>query len=543
MDKNEKCKQIVSSGKICIIAFTALLFLRCIYSNIFISNDFYFLSATGKYIVDNHTIPDTNPFFIFKDKPFVVQQWLYCTYCYFLSLCGNIGIWISILLFGTILTVLLYKLFRIKGESPLISCVFSAITLSISKDYMLNIRPECITVILLLLQVYFLEKYKKTEKHLWLMLIPILMILEINIHSSMWFMHYCLLIPYTLPFGLGSRYDYRKSEISFKVMIFPVMMTTIAIGLNPYGYKVVTYTFDALLSNTFQVLPIVEMMPLYYSETIIEVISLMILGIYSFKKKYLPPSSIYICSGLTVMMWLAIRNTMFLPILCFYLFTDFANGFSFKKYITDIKFDKSRVDMVKSYVKKHKSGLLKTIKAGLKLVLSGCCALCIVSTFLIGAKVQNFYQYGLWSKEVDDIDLKNTEEIKNYLDGNADKDIRLLCQIEQGGYYEACGYQNVYIDVRPELFHYPVMGAIGNESVLEEYSRLYYENDNLNGKNTRPYSDKETEQILEVYRFDYIIAESKCAISKYLNKSDMYEEIEFTGNAEKGVYHLYARKK
>ena len=83
-------KWLATLWKICAITFITLLILRNVYSSICISNDFYFLSATGKYIVNNRTIPDTNPFFIFKDKPFVVQQWIYCVYCYFLSLHGKV---------------------------------------------------------------------------------------------------------------------------------------------------------------------------------------------------------------------------------------------------------------------------------------------------------------------------------------------------------------------------------------------------------------------------------------------------------------------
>lgn len=530
-------KWLVTLWKICAITFITLLFLRNVYKSIFVSNDFYFLSATGKYIVDNRAIPDTNPFFIFKDKPFVVQQWLYCVYCYFLSLHGNIAVWISIMLFGTILTVLLYNLFRIREVSPLTSWFFSALIISISKGYMLNVRPECITVVLLLLQVYFLEKHQRTGKQLWLMLIPILMLLEINIHSSMWFMHYCLLIPYALPFGFGVMYEHRKSEIPVKSLVLPFVLMMLAMGLNPYGYQIITYTFDAVLSNTFQVITMNEMQPLYCSEEmIVFVLYLMALGSYMLRKQYLRSVSIYICSGLVIMMWLAIRNTMFLPILCFYLFSDFANGFSFTNCVANVKFDKSRIDIVKAFMKKHKSGLMKIIEVGLKAVILVCFAGGMTSCFLSTAKLQSFSKADLWSESTyRDVNLKNTEEIKNFLDSNEDKSIRLFCHINQGGYFESCGYQNVYIDVRPELYHYPVMGVTGNESVLEEYVRLYY-------KDKNPYSEKEMKEILNAYDFDYLIAESDTMISEYLNDSDMYKEIELEDTRKEGMYHLYEKK-
>ena len=529
-------KWLATLWKICAITFITLLILRNVYSSICISNDFYFLSATGKYIVNNRTIPDTNPFFIFKDKPFVVQQWIYCVYCYFLSLHGNIAIWGSIVLFGTILTVLLYNLFRIREIDSLTSLFFSVLTLSLSRDYMLNVRPECITIILLLLQVFSLEKYKRTRKQLWLMMIPMLMILEVNIHSSMWFMHYCLMIPYALPFGFRKIYELRKGEISFKFLVLPFVLMTIAIGINPYGYRVATYTFDALFTNTFQVLKIIEMQPLYYSVTTVIVLYLMALGSYMFRKQYLRSVSIYICSGLIIMMWFAVRNTMFLPILCFYLFSDFSNGFSFKSWSVNVKFDKSRVDIVKAFMKKHKSGLMKIIEVGLKAVILVCFAGGMTSCFLSTAKLQAFSKADLWSESTyRDVNLKNTEEIKSYLDSHADKNIRLFCNIDQGGYFESCGYQNVYIDVRPELYHYPVMGVTGNESVLEEYVRLCF-------KDKSPYSNEETEEILNVYDFDYLIAESDAPISQYLNGSDMYKEIELEDTRKEGMYHLYERK-
>ena len=533
-------KWLVKLWKICAISFITLLFLRNLYKSIFISNDFYFLSATGKCIVDNHSIPDTNPFIIFKDRPIVIQQWLYCVYCYFLSLHGNIAVWISIMLFGTILTVLLYNLFRIRESSPLTSCFFSGLILSISKRYMLNVRPECITVVLLLLQVYFLEKYQKTRKRLWLMLIPLLMVLEVNLHSSMYFMHYCLLIPYALPFGFGLVYEHRKSEITAKALALPFILMTIAIGLNPYGYQIVTYPFNAVFSNTFNVITIKEMQPLYYSEIVTLVLFLMSIELYMFRKKKLRTVSIYICSGLILMMWFAVRNTMFLPILCFYLFSDFVNGFSITSWITswvaNANFDKARIDIIKEFVKKHKFGLLKTIEIGLKAIIFVCCAGSMTSCFLSTAKLQVFSKADLWSKNTyNEVDLKNTEEIKNYLDSNADKSIRLFCSIDQGGYFESCGYQNVYIDIRPEMYHYPVMGVTGNESLLEEYARLCI-------KDKNPYSKEETEEILNVYQFDYLIAKSNTMISEYLDDSDMYEKIELEDTNEEEAYQFYARK-
>ncbi|HAJ97732.1 MAG TPA: hypothetical protein DCO72_08355, partial [Ruminococcus sp.] len=124
---------------------------------------------------------------------------------------------------------------------------------------MVNVRPECITIILLMVQIYATEKYMMTHNLKWFAVFPVVMLLEINVHSSMWFMHFCVLIPYALPLKVKNL-CHKDACLKVRALIFPVVSMILVMLCNPYGIEVIQYLYDSLTSNTFHILHFYEML-------------------------------------------------------------------------------------------------------------------------------------------------------------------------------------------------------------------------------------------------------------------------------------------
>ena len=293
------------------------------------------------------TIPTENPFFVHDGLPLIVQQWMYCIYCGILSNYGNIGTAISILALESVLIFVIYKLFRLRNIEKHISFWLSILSVFVAMNYMVNVRPECITVILLMVQIYATEKYMMTHNLKWFAVFPVVMLLEINVHSSMWFMHFCVLIPYALPLKVKNL-CHKDACLKVKSLIILVFSMMLAMLCNPYGIEVIQYLYNSLTSNTFHILHFYEMLSITVDTkyTIIWLVFIFLSAI-CLKNKLFRSVDIYIVAGLIIMALMALRNVMFFPIMSYYVLGAIA------EHSNEIQYDKERVRIIQNFLKVH----------------------------------------------------------------------------------------------------------------------------------------------------------------------------------------------
>ena len=94
-------------------------------------------------------------------------------------------------------------------------------------------------------ELYFLEKYFKTNNWKYLISLPILSILLINMHASMWLMLFCFWLPFflnTFNFKLG-KIESKKKDKKY-LIIFGILMVVCGL-VNPYGIKAMTYVLTS----------------------------------------------------------------------------------------------------------------------------------------------------------------------------------------------------------------------------------------------------------------------------------------------------------
>jgi hypothetical protein len=231
----------------------------------FNDTDLYYIIPTGRYILQNG-IPYENPFITTAGQNIVIQNWLYCVIVAFIyNHLHSIGLWLLQLIIITAMVTIIFKFFDFKhSENKLMVIIFSLIIIKLFSY--INLRPEILTFILIILEILGLEKYITTEKAYWLCLLPLTTLLEINCHASYWIMHFIVILPYcvpTLPAISRSKNTYIKN---IKKLILPVFSMIVTLFINPYKVKAIRYVFDALKSGIIKYNEIWEQQPFTMSD-------------------------------------------------------------------------------------------------------------------------------------------------------------------------------------------------------------------------------------------------------------------------------------
>lgn len=212
-------------------------------------NDMWFEIMSGRDILNGnfHTVSHLDNF------PIIVQQWLYAVIMALFDKLGTTGhillVFIQDLILITLSSVFIYK----KTNKKKWSIIGSIIALLYCHDYMINIRPQIITVILLVSELLLLEYYKSTKKNIYLFgIIPIL-VLAANMHQAVFLYHIFILIPYYI--------SIKTKQIDWKLIVFTPLYILCSI-LTPYGINGSLYIVNTFRSNAFKIVSINEIQPL-----------------------------------------------------------------------------------------------------------------------------------------------------------------------------------------------------------------------------------------------------------------------------------------
>lgn len=426
-------------------------FLAFLYKNFVLDNDFWFLINTGKEILKDGFI-HVEPFTIHEGLNFIPQQWLTDIIFYIIYDTFDIkGMFYLTIICNGIIIFLFYKisyLMNSNNKKSLIITVFSDLFLIISG--ILTTRPQMFDIILFSLELYFIELYIKSTKKKYLYFIPLISLLLINIHASMWVMLFVFMVPYYVEYFYLKIKKRKRMEI--KPLIIITIITFLVGFINPYGIDAITYLFKSYGFSKINSV-VAEMQSVSIDNFSGKFIYLIIATVfYSFyfnkgknKIRYFLLSIGTIYLGLSHFKGV-IYLIIILPLVLSYNFR--INGDYY-----------------------NKMNILLYEKIVYLLFM-------IVFMFFIGFKTK-------LSKG------ESLIEFANYLDANATKDIKLYTNYNDGGYMEYRGYK-CYIDARAEVF---VEKNNQKEDIFDEWFDIE------NGKLTViEFSNK--------YNFDYLLVDS-----------------------------------
>lgn len=456
----------------------AILYMMSYCINTISSGDSYFMITTGRYIINNG-IPHTNPWALCDDMPFVAQQWLYCVWLYFVNMLGSVGWWLSIVLIATILYLRLFRMFRNRGYSFGLCLSGSTLCLLAGIDYMLNLRPEAITIVLVLTQCLLLEQHIKTQSVKWLYLMPILTLLEINLHASMWILHFCVLIPYVLPApALVSSQG--KAEISSKRVLFPAILMCGSLFINPYGIDAILYIFRSISDPRLSMLNIMELKDLTVASPFgfLALVCIILLA-FAIKGKWAKPSTLYMSAGLLILVIRESRSVMFIPVVLVFLLRDlFGSTSTFSEWL----------EHVQSRAKEGKDRVVRGFQTGIIILFCIDIIVCLIITAGDTADMQ------YWCKDY--------VEMVDMIEEQAGTSARVFTGFNSGAYLEYRGFDNIFMDARPEMYFYSIDGTsdIVDDAITSIWGIMPAENGGWVNA-----TEEYMKNMLSRYRFDYFI--------------------------------------
>ena len=468
-----------------------IFFIPCIIKARVPDSDTFFIAATGRYIVENGIVPTTNPFVIHEGFGMIVQQWLFDVLIYGIyNTFGNLGLFVYVTLIYAASMLLLYKYFGLFTENKKLKNVVLIISSVLYIAYAVA-RPTGVSFIMMLGLLYCMEKYRRTQKTLYLLVFPIVSLVLINVHAAMWPIMFVLLLPYIFPYTWPTKDNFKENAKKwFNKNKFVLLTMAVMVGVgfvNPNGLKGMTYVLASYGSATGGI-EIKELVPPATNELIgiiiLIVASLIAVYTYMNKDKLVDKNHdsqyeftrIYMALGTLVLACMHSRNMWYLILGGAPVILTVLSNFSLRK----------------AKPKKEQPTYALFIKALYSVVL-------IVAVSAIMFITTDYSE--LTNKDSQVAPIKAVE----YLNEKAPDDLKLYTEFNNGAFLEWHNYK-VYMDARPELFQKNINGK---EDIYTEYSSV------IKG-------EIDYQEFLNKYNFTHLIVKEHTLFDMYLRQNPSY---------------------
>ena len=443
-------------------------------------NDTWFILNHGRYVFE-HGIPHIEPFTIHDNLKFVMQQWLTsCIFWFVYKYLKMLGLKMLMTCIYSLAIFLMYKLCMLVSNKKFYLSFLVTTAFSILILVQTILRPQVFDVLIFLIEIYVLELYIRRKNSKYLIALPILSLLLINLHASMWFMSIAFMIPYIID-SFKLDLGFIKGEGYQKKPLFIALLIVILVGfINPYGIDAITYVFRSYGIKEINGF-IREMKPVVITRSSGKLIFgtlFVVLSILVFNKSKKVKLRYYLLFLGTVFLGLSqVRNFYLLLIGILFPISDLLSE-NFNEY--HIKHRERHLVIVQRFI----------------IVL-----MLFIMSLILYKPVGTYLEKS--SESVDYI-------IKNY-DVNT---VRVYTSYRDGAYAEFMGLK-CYIDPRAEVF---LKSNNGVEDIYIEYYDLQTKKNNM-------------QEFLEKYKFDLLILDETDALTLYEDKEykivhkDKYREV------------------
>lgn len=498
----------------CMIMFF-LIIISPVFCEIF-EFDMYFILPEGKYILQTGVLPDTNRFLI-DDNQLIVHQWLYAVICaslFYLFDESAVILYLLIVLQIALLLFIAYKYCRLYFKNTHFElCAYVILFIC---SYLHSIRPELITIIIMMLEIYCFEKYKITGKSKWLFILSLSMILMVNFHAMMWPILYAILLAYVVPSVLPK--VYYSDNIKLSVPLGVSILSSIAcIGLNPYGYTVIPLVVKAMRISDLFGGHVSELMPFTFfitnitqpectnigvTYTTLFILSVIVIIVCFVKHVKLNSSTLYLYCGFTLMLFMNIRNSMFFVIGFALLLCSVIRSLAANSFLNNVR----------------DNFTIKFKEKWLNYILGVC--VCFFSILIITFNV--FWFIILYESEFDNMYQPTaiTTDVIDFLNDDS-LDGPIFSLFNYCSYLEYHGFDNLYADVRMEYLDDE--SYIRSVNYLELATTKKLEDIELIGYDS-------VDDFMNHYNFSYFVLSSDEALGliEYLDSHpDKYECVRF----------------
>ena len=451
-------------------------------------NDTFFTIATGEHIlqegydnVDHLTWHENLGFYKLRWAFDVAIAFIYNTF-------GFAGIYAFVVIIASLTVLSLFNILLKQKNNIVLSFIATVISmLLMTSNWSFTARGQIISYLLLLLEIYFIEKMISTKQKRYYIIFLVISALIVNFHASVWYMTIILVLPYlaeAIMHKIMKNKNLEKSKIilepiSIKMLIIAILCLVLGSFISPIGTYTYTYMFKVIggISSTF----ISELQQTDIISSIGMILGLIVIDILMLAtKSKMKLSDILLFFGLYFMAILARRNQAFLYLIGTIPVVRLITNF-FDTYDTENILEKVNNFFSKNWV-------------------LGCTTIVIV--------------IGLSSNMVTRIREKYVNEKKypveavNFIKENLDYiNLRIYNSFNYGSYLELSGIP-AFVDSRSEIF----TEEFNNVTILKDWLETSRGNVNYNDTFAK-------------YEIDYAIVEDKEIINTYISADENYEKV------------------
>ena len=451
-------------------------------------NDTFFTIATGEHIlqegydnVDHLTWHENLGFYKLRWAFDVAIAFIYNTF-------GFAGIYAFVVIIASLTVLSLFNILLKQKNNIVLSFIATVISmLLMTSNWSFTARGQIISYLLLLLEIYFIEKLISTKQKRYYIIFFVMSALIVNFHASVWYMTIILVLPYlaeAIMHKIMKNKNLEKSKIilepiSIKMLIIAILCLVLGSFISPIGTYTYTYMFKVIggISSTF----ISELQQTDIISSIGMILGLIVIDILMLAtKSKMKLSDILLFFGLYFMAILARRNQAFLYLIGTIPVVRLITNF-FETYDTENILEKLNNFFSKNWV-------------------LGCTTIVIV--------------IGLSSNMVTRIREKYVNERKypveavNFIKENLDyKNLKIYNSFNYGSYLELSGIP-AFVDSRSEIF----TEEFNNVTILKDWLETSRGNVNYNDTFAK-------------YEIDYAIVEDKEIINTYISADENYEKV------------------
>lgn len=282
-------------------------------------NDSFYMISEGRRILSDLAVPTEHAWSYYGRIGTVLQQWLYCAA---MALCARVPSNMGLLAFMLAQAMAVFHMVKKKimartddgflgGLAAMAACAACA------PVYFYSLRPENITLILLLSEISALDRYRRTGKPGWLVTLPLLVALEMNLHGSMWPFHLCVWLAYAVPPVGPLKSKMRDASLRRDIKFWAAGAAMLpATLLNPYGADMPLYMFRSMEIFKHVVIGEQESPELLSPPAIFAVLCTAAIVLIMFRTKNRKPEShmAWMVLGFSALAMLNYHLAMFMPI-------------------------------------------------------------------------------------------------------------------------------------------------------------------------------------------------------------------------------------
>ncbi len=214
--------------------------------------DLWWHLATGRYIVETHSIPHKDVFsYTASDHKWITHEWL--------TEVGMIGLYrqggqAALIMATSIIITLSFAIIYMQCAARPHLAIFAVLFSALASAVTWGPRPQILNMLLTAILLYLLYQLRQKRRPVW-WAFPALIALWANLHSG-YFLAYIIIASVLISDLLAHLLDYRTSATldgrALRNLALVLGVCIIAAGLNPNGYKILWYPFETLSSQAMQ---------------------------------------------------------------------------------------------------------------------------------------------------------------------------------------------------------------------------------------------------------------------------------------------------